>query len=96
MLSKKQQIIKRSFDIIASFFSIILCFLPILVLIMLATLSTKEFGLFTQKRVGRHANVFTMFKIRTMKFPSDENFITVRDDPRLTAFGKIFKKISFR
>jgi len=92
MLSNKQQIIKRSFDIIASFFSIILCFIPILVLIMLATLSTKEFGLFAQKRVGRHANVFTMFKIRTMKFPSDENFITVRDDPRLTEFGKFLRK----
>ena len=92
MLSNKQQIIKRSFDIIASFFSIILCFLPILVLIMLASLSTKKFGLFTQKRVGRHAIVFTMFKIRTMEFPPDENFITVRDDPRLTAFGKILRK----
>ena len=27
-----------------------------------------------------------------MKYPSDENFITVRDDPRLTAFGKYLRK----
>ena len=92
MLSKKQQIIKRSFDIIASFFSIILCFFPILVLIMLASLSTKDFGLFTQQRVGRNAKLFRIFKIRTMKYPHDENFITLKDDPRLTNVGKIFRK----
>ena len=92
MLSKKQQIIKRSFDIIASFFSIILCFFPILVLIMLASLSTKDFGLFTQQRVGRNAKLFRIFKIRTMKYHEhDENFITLKDDPRLTTIGKIFR-----
>ena len=92
MLSKKQQIIKRSFDIIASFFSIILCFFPILVLIMLASLSTKDFGLFTQQRVGRNAKLFRIFKIRTMKYSHDENFITLKDDLRLTAFGKFLRK----
>ena len=91
MLSKKQQIIKRCFDIIVSFFSIILCFFPILVLIMLASLSTKDFGLFTQQRVGRNAKLFRIFKIRTMKYSSDENFITLRNDPRLTTLGKIFR-----
>ena len=92
MLSKKQQIIKRSFDIIASFFSIILCFFPILVLILLASLSTKDFGLFTQQRVGRNAKLFRIFKIRTMKYSHDENFITLKDDLRLTAFGKFLRK----
>ena len=92
MLSRKQQITKRCFDIIVSFFSIILCFFPILVLIILSSLSTKEFGLFTQKRVGRNAKLFKIFKIRTMKHPYDDNFITLRDDPRLTAFGKILRK----
>ena len=92
MLSRKQQITKRCFDIIVSFFSIILCFFPILVLIILSSLSTKEFGLFTQQRVGRNAKLFRIFKIRTMKHPYDDNFITLRDDPRLTAFGKILRK----
>ena len=92
MLSRKQQITKRCFDIIVSFFSIILCFFPILVLIILSSLSTKEFGLFTQQRVGRNAKLFRIFKIRTMKHPYNDNFITLRDDPRLTAFGKILRK----
>ena len=92
MLSRKQQITKRCFDIIVSFFSIILCFFPILVLIILSSLSTKEFGLFTQQRVGRNAKLFRIFKIRTMKHPYDDDFITLRDDPRLTNVGKIFRK----
>ena len=92
MLSQKQQITKRCFDIIVSFFSIILCFFPILVLIILSSLSTKEFGLFTQQRVGRNAKLFRIFKIRTMKHPYDDDFITLRDDPRLTNVGKIFRK----
>jgi lipopolysaccharide/colanic/teichoic acid biosynthesis glycosyltransferase len=58
---------------------------------MLASLSTKDFGLFRQQRVGRNAKLFRIFKIRTMKYSSDENFITLRNDPRLTTLGKIFR-----
>ena len=92
MLSQEQQITKRGFDIIFSFFGLIICFIPVLILIIFATISTKRFGLFFQKRVGQHAKLFKIFKIRTMKHPYDDNFITLRDDPRLTKVGKIFKK----
>ena len=92
MLSHKQQIIKRGFDIVFSFFGLILCTIPIIILLFIATTSTKRFGLFFQKRVGRHAKLFKIFKIRTMKHPYDDNFITLRDDPRLTNVGKIIRK----
>ena len=92
MLSHKQQITKRGFDIVFSFFGLIICFIPILILVIIATISTKRFGLFFQKRVGRHAKLFKIFKIRTMKHPYDDNFITLRDDARLSAFGKIIRK----
>ena len=92
MLSQKQQISKRSFDIIFSFFGLVICFIPILLLIIIASISTGQFGLFSQQRVGRHAKLFKIFKIRTMKHPNDENFITLRDDARLSAFGKMIRK----
>ena len=92
MLSQKQQITKRGFDIIFSFFGLIICSIPILILVIIATISTRQFGLFSQKRVGQHAKIFKMFKIRTMKYPDDDNFITLKDDPRLTSVGKILRK----
>ena len=92
MLSQEQQITKRGFDIVFSFFGLIICFLPILILVIIATITTKRFGLFVQTRVGRHAKLFKIFKIRTMKHPNDENFITLRDDARLSAFGKMIRK----
>ena len=48
MLSKKQQITKRGFDIIFSFFGLVICVIPILLLVIIATFSTKRFGLFPQ------------------------------------------------
>ena len=92
MLSKKQQITKRGFDIVFSFFGLVICAIPIVLLVTIATISTKRFGLFVQTRVGRHAKLFKIFKIRTMKHPNDENFITLRDDARLSAFGKMIRK----
>ena len=92
MLSKKQQITKRGFDIFFSFLGLVICAIPIVLLVTIATLSTKRFGLFVQTRVGRHAKLFKIFKIRTMKHPNDENFITLRDDARLSAFGKMIRK----
>ena len=92
MLSHKQQIIKRVFDLIFSLFGLVIFMIPILILIFIATFSTRQFGLFSQKRVGKHAKIFKIFKIRTMKYLEDENFITLKDDPRLTNVGKIFRK----
>ena len=92
MLSQAQQINKRGFDIVFSFFGSIICFIPILILVIIATISTKRFGLFFQKRVGRNAKLFKIFKIRTMKHSFDANLITLRDDPRLTNAGKKLRK----
>ncbi len=89
MLNKKQQFVKRLFDIVFSFAGIIICFLPILILILIVTISTNEFGLFSQQRVGQHAKLFTMYKIRTMKSHSKGNFVT--DSSRVTPVGKFLR-----
>ncbi len=91
MLSKKQQIVKRIFDLIFSFTGILICILPILILIVIATISTKKFGLFSQHRVGQYATVFTMYKIRTMRLYDDQNFITAVNDPRVTYVGRFLR-----
>ena len=91
MLTKRQQIAKRFFDITFSFIGIIIIFIPILILAFIATLSTKQFGLFSQQRVGRNAKLFTMYKIRTMKPHCDDNFITTKGDSRITLVGKFLR-----
>jgi len=91
MLNKKQQIVKRIFDIVFSFIGIVIFSLPILFLIIISTISTKKFGLFSQQRVGQHAKIFTMYKIRTMRFHHDENFISIANDPRVNSVGRFLR-----
>lgn len=91
-LNIKQQVLKRIFDLFFSFFGLLIFFIPVLILISLATISTKKFGLYTQQRVGKHATLFTMFKIRTMEGEEDDNFMTLQSDNRITPFGKFLRK----
>jgi lipopolysaccharide/colanic/teichoic acid biosynthesis glycosyltransferase len=50
---------------------------------------TAEFGLFTQKRVGKNAKIFSIYKIRTMKGKTEP---LLPDSGRITAFGKMLRK----
>ena len=91
-LNKGQKLIKRLFDLFFSFIGILVFFIPILILILLATISTKKIGLYTQLRVGEKAVLFTMFKIRTMCGDDDGDYITLKENPRITSFGRFLRK----
>ena len=91
MLSKKQQIVKRLFDLILAMIGIILVLIPILVLIFFASISAGKFGLFSQQRIGQYGKCFKMFKIRTMISGEEENYITLASDPRITSFGRFLR-----
>ena len=91
-LNKRQQFVKRVFDLFFSFFGLIIFILPILILMMLSSFSTQKFGLFSQKRVGKNGKLFKIFKIRTMKVHiPKEDFITLKNDDRITPFGKFLR-----
>ena len=91
-LNKRQQFVKRVFDLFFSFFGLIIFILPILILMILASFSTKKNGLFSQKRVGENGKIFKIFKIRTMKVHiPKEDFITLKNDDRITPFGKFLR-----
>ncbi len=91
-LNTRQQFVKRVFDLFFSFIGLILFVIPILILIILASISTKKFGIFSQRRVGQNAKLFTIYKIRTMseKIPAVD-FITLKNDDRITRFGKFLR-----
>lgn len=63
----------------------------VIILIIVATIDTKEFGLFTQKRVGKNANLFLIYKIRTMR-GSNESDVTTSHTHSITTLGKFMRK----
>ena len=64
-LSTSQKVFKRLLDVLLSLILIPTLLLPVSILIILATIDTKIFGLFFQNRVGQYGKVFTIVKIRT-------------------------------
>jgi len=71
---------------------LIIILLPLIfVLILISTISTGKFGVFTQERVGKDGKVFRIYKIRSMDVQSGD-VITAEDDPRVTKFGHFIRK----
>ncbi len=55
------------FDLILSLFLLPFLFIPILLLVFVASIDTKQWGLFSQVRVGQQGRLFRIYKIRTLK-----------------------------
>jgi lipopolysaccharide/colanic/teichoic acid biosynthesis glycosyltransferase len=88
--------IKRLFDIIASFIGLIFL-LPLFFLIALWIKIDSEGPIFyRQQRVGQKGNFFKIHKFRTMKqFSEDRRKLTVGEDSRITQCGRILRKFKF-
>lgn len=67
MISTTQLTVKRIFDLALSLFLLPVLILPIFLLILIATIDTKQWGVFSQVRVGQHGRLFKIYKIRTLK-----------------------------
>jgi lipopolysaccharide/colanic/teichoic acid biosynthesis glycosyltransferase len=81
---------KRCFDCVAALLGLILLS-PILLLAALAILCTSEGdALYTQERVGRGEETFTIYKFRTMCDGAEfcGPSVTCEGDPRITAVGR--------
>jgi len=84
--------IKRTFDIVFSIVGILFTGWIMLIAFIIASVETKSFGLFMQKRVGREGKLFNVFKIKTMKpLVGVETTITTANDMRITKSGKFFR-----
>ncbi|SMC61583.1 sugar transferase [Moheibacter sediminis] len=84
------RITKFLFDYLIAILIFPLVFPVIILLIIISTIDTGEFGLFTQKRVGKEGKLFSIYKIRSMK-GTYESDITTLTSHKITTFGKIIR-----
>lgn len=89
--------VKRAMDIVGSLVCIVL-FSPIMLFaILMMKLTMPGPLIFKQERVGLHNKPFKMYKFRSMEIQKEADEMkgwTVKNDPRVTGFGKFMRKTS--
>jgi exopolysaccharide biosynthesis polyprenyl glycosylphosphotransferase len=102
------QLVKRVLDIVGSSVMLLLTAPLLLVIASAIRLTSKGPALFKQKRLGKGGEWVTVLKFRTMyqdaehrrddllhlNESSDPLFFKMRDDPRITPFGRLLRRLS--
>jgi exopolysaccharide biosynthesis polyprenyl glycosylphosphotransferase len=86
---------KRTTDIVGAVFLLLLA-APLFPLLALAVRGSGRGILLTQRRVGEHGEIFTMYKFRTMRKDAErpgEAVWAAKDDPRITGAGKVMRRL---
>ncbi|MAZ72145.1 MAG: sugar transferase [Flavobacteriaceae bacterium] len=86
MLTKKQQRTKRLFDISLAILVLPFVIIPVLLLLLIATLVTGANGLFVQTRIGQFGKAFQLYKIRSLRGTSHRDIVAIKNST--TAFGR--------
>jgi len=86
--------IKRSFDIIASFFGILIASPILLIVIFLVWRQDKKIPFYVAPRSGKNEKTFMMVKLRSMTIGADKSGVdsTSENDLRITPIGKFIRK----
>ena len=93
MLTRRERIVKRLFDIVLSVIGIVIALPLMCVAWVVASVETRSNGLFVQKRIGQYGKPFDVWKIKTMKPVSGmESTVTTSQDCRITKSGAFFRK----
>ena len=85
---------KRLFDFTFAIFGLTILS-PVLIILSLIIITSPGTVLYSQKRVGRQGRLFTLYKFRTMVHNADTmpgGSITVENDDRITAIGKLLRR----
>lgn len=85
---RKLMILKRIFDILASFFGLLLLWPVLLVVAILIKVKMPGgTALFCQQRVGKDGKLFTCHKFRSMTVKHSGSTVSVAGDSRITPLG---------
>ena len=88
--------LKRLIDLVASFLILLITFPVNLIASIAIKLNSKGPVFFKQERSGMNGNVFKMLKFRSMFVDAEKHTGPVwspKDDPRITAVGRIIRKV---
>lgn len=93
VLPLRQRAVKRGFDLAVAGVGFLLT-LPIsAVTVAAATVDTREFGVFSQTRVGRYGKPFKVHKVRSMRTSTvHTTTVTAGNDPRITKLGGMLRR----
>ncbi|MBW7870609.1 MAG: sugar transferase [Flavobacteriia bacterium] len=83
--------VKNLFDFLMALLLLPFLFPIIFILIVLSTVDTAQFGLFTQTRIGKDGKPFLIFKVRTMKGDQESDITTLKTH-KITAIGNFIRK----
>ena len=91
-----QKFLKRLFDVIVSFFAVVILSPALFFLIILIRFTSKGQAVFRQERAGKGGKPFVFYKFRTMRIDADPFGASPKsgDDPRLTKTGKFLREYS--
>ena len=84
--------IKVFFDIIISFFLIIILSIPFSILVLILFIFSKGPIFFVQKRVGKNQKLFKLIKLRTMKINTKSVETHLISHEQVTQSGRIMRK----
>jgi lipopolysaccharide/colanic/teichoic acid biosynthesis glycosyltransferase len=94
MLSFKNAMLKRSFDLIMAALGLLFLWWIILLGWVCAYFDTGAGGFFIQQRVGRYGRLFSVIKLRTMRPDNSmKTTITTDSDSRITNTGRILRRL---
>lgn len=100
--------LKRAFDIFASLLAIIIL-LPFLIIVgLIVKITSKGPIIYVSKRVGKNGRIFNFYKFRSMYKDAEQRLnelldqneveggitFKIKNDPRITPFGKFIRKTS--
>lgn len=93
-LTAAQAARKRAFDLVVGGTGLVIT-APVMVLgIAAATVSTREWGVFSQERIGRHGQTFRVHKVRSMRrMEGVTTTVTAGTDPRITRVGAWLRRL---
>ena len=105
---KAYEIIKRCFDIVVSFFGLVVLFVPMLIVALIIYIDSPGAApIHVQQRVGKNGKIFKFYKFRSMvpyaekmlDSLMDKNEIVgpafkIKNDPRITRFGRFIRRSS--
>lgn len=101
-------VIKRCFDIVCSLLGLILLLVPLLIISLIIIIDSPGASpIYIQKRIGKNGREFKFFKFRSMVANADKMLddllkdnemdgpaFKIKDDPRVTRFGRFIRRTS--